>query len=712
MSNNSEIDRAAVLNQGGGARIVASNQCGDFPLNLKKSFDPRCDVDAIAEYDKDVIAYVGARNWNKLKTKKDYTSNSQLKFSNIKTPGRTSLIDMKWWIDYTIKIEFTGFPYPSNLLNTGGSWTLDKSFLGKENMFSFRPFPLHQCTDNIHLRINNRDIISYPMQTLNQRMEYWSQERFKESCGFCPHRKPNCQTTYEQNYSSGRSPYMNIGSTYDGDYGNELIFGDITLDVKNEKNQAAAETYQTGIKQDSATNCSCTPQVTGIHLCGHGAPKAPIPWKYCYGSISLSIREPVMCEPLDYYSSKNGSRTMNNIDTIDLEYNFNNLNNMILFNRGTLYQMAKDYPVAALTELNGFKYGEINWYNLLLEKNLSDYMKVSIEEAELSFDVATPNIPSELPFVTDYVEYKRYETKMSTKIPASHVWNLKRNVPYSIDSDTYHLSYMPNAIYLWVAPNDASYTGTNMRSIHNNTYAQITKVEIDYGNLSNLCQQYDERDLFLMALRNGLEDRTYADWTRTNRAFNSKIEDYQSGENMITAVPDREFIGVGSVLRMIPGVDICSGGEVSLIGGMRISNESIKFKVQFRPLNMYDDIQYSLFCAFEYNGICTITPGFCDLALIHIDSYNQIAQATRAPRYRISRIYGKGLWGKVKNFARKANDFAKRTGVVSKVLKTIPFAPVNRIGDMAEKLGYGYPVRSTKMRGGMIIPPGSFYRRY
>ena len=111
----------------------------------------------------------------------------------------------------------------------------------------------------------------------------------------------------------------------------------------------------------------------------------------------------------------------------------------------------------------------------------------------------------------------------------------------------------------------------------------------------------------------------------------------------ITNISKNEFYSVGSVLRMIPGIDICSGGEQTLIGGVKITNETIRFTVKYRPLNMIEDLTYSLYIAFEYNGICTITPGFCDLAMIHIDSYNQIAQAEKAPRYKISRIYGKGF---------------------------------------------------------------------
>ena len=108
---NSDTGRIAVINEGKGSKIIATNQCGEFPFNLYKAEDPRADVNTIANYDKDVIAYVGARNWNKHKFLKDYTNPSQLKFSNVKTPRADYLIDMKWWIDYEVEFQFKNFPY-------------------------------------------------------------------------------------------------------------------------------------------------------------------------------------------------------------------------------------------------------------------------------------------------------------------------------------------------------------------------------------------------------------------------------------------------------------------------------------------------------------------------------------------------------------------------------------------------------------------------
>ena len=692
---NSDSGRVAVLNDGTGAKIIASNQCGDFPFKLTKMIDPRVDIDSVADYDKNVVAYVGARNWNKFRFNKDYTNPSQLKFSNIKTPGAGYLIDMKWWLEYTIKIKFKDFPCPNKDKETPNTlWPDEGNTLFKDDMLYFRPFPLHQCTDNIHLRLNNRDMISYPTQTLNQRMEYWQQDKFRESSNFAPHRKPNVQSTYcyLKSKDRGRSPFLDLGSFFDGDFGNETVLTDGKIAFSDKKLEKIE--YPTGDKL--AGKAFAVTKVTQ--------------------DITLTLREPVMCEPLDYYSSRTGNKTMNNVTSIDLEYNFNNLRNMIIFNNAKLLELSAKRPIENDLAVYGktYKENDPDYLASMIQKNLESIFDIEITEAHLELDIATPQVPPSMPFVTEYVEYRRYETKLNGAVAINDIINNK-DKGYVIDSEIYSLSYMPNSIYLWVAPNNTKIYGDNYRCFYNNSYAQITHLEVDYGNLTKIGHHYSEKDLFLMALRNGLEDRTYADWTRTKRNAFVEPTDYAKPTNLAEseAIVNNEFFGVGSVLRVIPGIDLCSGGEQTLIGGMKITNETIRFHVTFRPLNLFDDgIEYSLYVAFEYNGICTVTPGFCDLAMIHIDSYNQIANAERAPRYKISRIYGKGFWDKVKKFASGVNNFAKKTGIVSKVLSAIPqtqmFAPA------VANMGYGYrgASRATRMRGGMVIPPGSFYRTY
>lgn len=81
-------------------------------------------------------------------------------------------------------------------------------------------------------------------------------------------------------------------------------------------------------------------------------------------------------------------------------------------------------------------------------------LNVELLEAELVFDIATPNVEPLAPFVTDYVEYKRYETVSTETVNALEI-RADYNKLYEIQSDIYSLLYMPNSIYVWVAPNNA-----------------------------------------------------------------------------------------------------------------------------------------------------------------------------------------------------------------------------------------------------------------
>ena len=104
--------------------------------------------------------------------------------------------------------------------------------------------------------------------------------------------------------------------------------------------------------------------------------------------------------------------------------------------------------------------------NKIIEEKLESIMTMDVTDSLLEIDIATPNVPSNLPFVTDYVEYTRYETTNNEAVAVADIRNNK-NKKYKIDSDIYSLTYMPNAIYAWVAPNDAMMYGSNFRSLLN-----------------------------------------------------------------------------------------------------------------------------------------------------------------------------------------------------------------------------------------------------
>ena len=100
---------------------------------------------------------------------------------------------------------------------------------------------------------------------------------------------------------------------------------------------------------------------------------------------------------------------MNNVTSIDLEYNFNNLRNMIVFNRGKLLDLANDNAINATITAFGvaLKPTTKDYFNKILETSLESIFDIKITEAHLELDIATPQVPPSMPFVTDYVEYRR-----------------------------------------------------------------------------------------------------------------------------------------------------------------------------------------------------------------------------------------------------------------------------------------------------------------
>lgn len=95
-------------------------------------------------------------------------------------------------------------------------------------------------------------------------------------------------------------------------------------------------------------------------------------------------------------------------------------------------------------------------------------------------------MPSALPFVTDCVNFKRYETVSTDAISVTSNRNTKKQV-FEIKSDTYNFCYMPNSFISSVTPNTVMMYGSGYHSILSSTYAQITGLEDVYGISQSSC---------------------------------------------------------------------------------------------------------------------------------------------------------------------------------------------------------------------------------
>ena len=689
-------------------------QDGVMNFKLRKVVDPRVDTDELADIDNEYIGYVGAQYWNKHKYVSSTCSPSQIKFTNIKTPGQGYLYDMKWWIEYKCVITFQNFWASTNnqeVFHVPGATTPE--------CISLRPYPLHQCTNNIQLRLNNRDIISYPSENLNARMEFWPQKELNKSCGWCPHMKPGAQSPTDMAFC-GRNQMADFGKYTDGDYSNITILdlesttGHAAVQANNQANvhSQAADVVQTEFElehadaQQDLINAWTATDHNGI-IWGNQMDK----------TITFKMREPVIATPLDFTSTSEFGRTMWGLNSIEVTYNFDDLRNMILLDKIKILKYNPDI----LAKVNG--------QDCCLAK--TGNVTVTISDAVLIMDVATPfTFPQQI-FTCAYKQFTRYEK------PATKEWTFEAiqstianddKVTDQIVSDNYSIQFHPNSIYLWVAPSrSVRYDGTN-RYFLADTYARITNVEITYGNTSRLLSQFDCKDLFLMSLRNGLQDRSYKDWCHLQPSFieNTKQAKFVSAADGTVTSNDilnmvygshKRWSGVGSMIRLTPGIDIVSGDTRNpIIGGMRCAGETIQFIVKYYPLNyIVPKLKYSLFVLFEFNGICSLAGNTCDVAMVALDSYEQLAAQPRARINRTKYAYGAGLWDKTKSLFKRVNQYAKNSHIISKTLRQINHPIAKAAADIAEHYGYGVlnpnPMIS-RMQGGRVIPPGSFYRKY
>ena len=91
------------------------------------------------------------------------------------------------------------------------------------------------------------------------------------------------------------------------------------------------------------------------------------------------------------------------------------------------------------------------------------------------------------------------------------IGEVQPNETKTITSAVYTLSYHPQHIYIYVAEDFTEYNNVAKAVRSTDTFAQLNKISITYGNNTKLMDEFDEHYLYQTALYNGLTDTTYAD---------------------------------------------------------------------------------------------------------------------------------------------------------------------------------------------------------
>lgn len=586
--------------------------------------------------------YLGALKWEQYKIPASGLSNSMITFANLVTLGTNRVYSDSFEIEYTITATTTAastlfaVPSPSSI--------------------TFRPFPLHQVTSQIRANINGAACMTRPDSWLDARSQYWEQKKLSKYCTVCPSRKPKLMLDAVSSSSDapGRSLFPSLASGFSGNDG-------AVCQVPS----ASAQGYDmAGMANNSQiVNITYTPSSDTSTA----------------GSMTFTIREPILCPPFNSRLDHPYGRPLFNINSLDITYTLDPLPLMFL------------YDTAAFANITC---------------NISS-AKLCFQVASLAPDVAVPSnllIPYNeyVPFITDVVP-------AGTEVPGG--------AQRTATSGVYTLAQVPNSIYVFVSNSLNAHQAQSAVANMTHTFAAIDHIEVTLGNNTLLLSTAEPHELYRMCLVNGLKDTSFHEF-RQGTMYDS-YNGNSAVDPLFRCIPNTTNNFVGSCLRMIPGIDLTIP-DTELIPGSAANNLVFQAKVTYHfgndvPANA-NTSGLSLWILFENTGTINITPNSAFIDMVPIKN---LAAATSAANSAVvpagpattaaestgegaaGTATGAGFWDTLKNIGKKALGFAKENKLVSKAAKLVPGVG-DTISAFADQMGYGY-------EGGALMDDSDFY---
>ena len=637
-------------------------------------------------------------------------SNSSLTFNNLTTLGIDRAYLDTFELELTVDITFQSENTTAGRLHPAPcDWTFDS-------------FPFNKCCEEAHVNINGGAFFSQPLSYIRAKERYMDEAALSKCYeNICPIHKPHLQYESGNDYqspisqtaadrlqnfnessfatSAGAAPHslasVGMGSAIPTRYGHGM------------KNWQQTCQGNMGGFNNSIVKLGATTYRTVQHGAQH--------WTV----VTVTWREPIFCSPFSSRYDATYGRPLYNITSMDLTFTMQNLGNMVrVMNCATSL-----YPVTGIT--------------------------VDITDANLCYQVLTipPVLTKPLTTLVPYRRFVPYITEYSGAIDPSI------NERIQISSGVYTFNEIPTAIWLFVQPSkrflqnnfedkssntDAGNVLRDGNFDSNKLFAFIEHVDLTLANTTQILNTAEPPDLYRIAKANGCED-SYLSWHGYDVIDpRPKAVEYLTSEGGVAttyfAAANLKplYYGAGSVLRLKPGVDITIPDQ-ALISGANANNMVFKANVTATipkhavTVPATNNTKYSLWMLFEYVGVAAISPGQCEITMNPLGSGEIMASSpvvSATSEATEGKLEGSGIWDRILRALAIANQVAKETGIVSRLLKLIGGPNnerVNQIAAFLDKNGYGGTSASTpapaeptvgtgrpskRSRGGAVIGRG------
>lgn len=631
-------------------------------------------------------------------------SNSSVTFNNLTTLGvdRAYLDTFELEITATVTFEGNG----ANFRPAPDEWTFDS-------------FPFAKCCEQARVNINGGAFFSAPLSYVRAKERYWCEDKLS-ACyeNVCPIHKPHLQNETAGNFST---PAASALTTEDvrkqiSDY--SFSSGTVvTATTPNVTTGTALNGYSEGTAAPTrlaAAQRFYNPSASGLSggtnnsIVRLGAPYAtgdswvngvdyanyrwPVDTSKGWNTkgqvlqVTVTWREPVFCSPFSSRIDSTFGRPLYNITSMDLQF-------IMCPDLGNMIRLA----------------------NIRDASHYVTKYSVNLDKVQLCYQVMTIPLSVTKP-PTTLVPYRRfvpYITDFPSKEPVSgkSTGEVKR-----ITSGVYTWNEIPQAIWIFAAPSKAliqtnfedKQTGGGVQAngnwVSNKGFAYLTHVDISLANTTQILNTATPEDLYRIAKANGCCD-SFKDWGVPD-SMNMRRWNIDGGSR---PVPIKNYDGIGSVLRVIPGADLIVPDQ-DLIPAANANNMVFQVTAEFiMPDHSPAQDQYSLWLLFEYNGVASISPGQCEITMNPLGKGEIFASApvvTATGEATDGTLEGSGWWDKIKTGLSWLNQRAKETKFVSNLLKNMPWEMARNLGEKAAMLGYG-EVPSKRAREGGAVTGGA-----
>ena len=532
--------------------------------------------------------------------------------------------------------------------------------------WTFDSFPFNKACEQVVVNLNGAAITSHPMYYMRPYERYFNMEALtKKYASICPIQKPLGQNEsgmiyapsklldmlkIRQLYRDNVDPESNVqtpGITFGRSFPTRLGINQTGL---TQNAGGVIGNYNNSIVRlgQPLIASQATERMDNYNmLLPYGVGKWSPGYENYYvnedGDIVVTVtwREPILAAPFLSQLNRDKGQAIYNISSLSMNFSLANLPGMI--------------------RACQLRYIEFNGGRIV--SPLADYT-VTLQKTVLCYQVVTlpPTIKKPDLMVLQTTRFDYFTTDITDGS------NVPRPIPIEgekvrISSAQYTLKTVPRAIWIYCAPvlndyhvnyaeryiPDTTSEATNAMLREdmlqcknqwdtNKMFAFLENISISWGNTTQILSTAQAADLFRIAKNNGCRDN-FISWgvydpLDTSAAMEKSLIEVAGAGSFDAVKPHLGPFGVGSVLRLIPGVDIINPYS-NIIPGTDAKKTVFQVDAVFNiPPHSVPYSHYALWLLFEYNDIYNLRTGSCLMTSIELerDKSGKETLALKRPR--------------------------------------------------------------------------------